>query len=78
VDSIIPAELRVSLLATGRFISIFPGSVYRFSARRPELQVLPIKQSLGHAPVGIVLFKDRTISPLAQLFINGCRELAKH
>jgi hypothetical protein len=41
------------------------------------LQVLPIKQSLGHVPVGIVLLKNRTISPLAQLFIKSCRELAK-
>ena len=72
-----PADLRMSLLATGRFISIFPDSVYRFSARRPELQVLPVKQSLGHAPVGIVLLKNRTISPLAQLFISSCIELAK-
>jgi len=72
-----PAELRMSLLATGRFISIFPNSVYRFSGWRPKLQVLPIKQSLGHVPVGIVLLKNRTISPLTQLFIKSCRELAK-
>jgi hypothetical protein len=41
------------------------------------LQVLPIKQSFGHVPVGIVLLKNRTISPLAQVFIKSCRELAK-
>jgi DNA-binding transcriptional LysR family regulator len=72
-----PAELRMSLLATGRFISIFPNSVFRFSGWRPKLQVLPIKQSIGHVPVGIVLLKSRTTSPLAQLFIKSCRELAK-
>jgi DNA-binding transcriptional LysR family regulator len=72
-----PAELRISLLATGRFISISPYSAYSLSARRPELKVLAVRQSLGHAPVGIVILKNRTISPLAQLFINNCRELAK-
>lgn len=72
-----PSELRISLLATGRFISIFPDSVYRFSARRPELQVLPVNQSLGHVPVGIVLLKNRAISPLTRLFIDSCREVAK-
>jgi DNA-binding transcriptional LysR family regulator len=72
-----PSELRISLLATGRFISIFPDSVYRFSARRPELRVLPVQPSIGHVPVGIVLLKNRTISPLAELFIENCRELAK-
>ena len=72
-----PAEVRISLLATGRFISIFPDSVLRFSARSPALKALPVKQSLGRMPVGIVTLKDRTISPLAQLFINTTRELAK-
>jgi DNA-binding transcriptional LysR family regulator len=71
-----PAELRISLLATGRFISVLPYSAYSLSARRPELHVLPVRQTLGHAPVGIVTLKNRTISPLAQLFINSCREVA--
>jgi DNA-binding transcriptional LysR family regulator len=71
------SEARMSLLTTGRFLTISPNSAYRFSARRPELKVLPIKQSLGHAPVGIVILKNRTISPLAQLFVKSCRELAK-
>src|SRR5262249_11724825 len=47
-------EVRMSLLATGRFISIFPESVLRFSARHSELKILPIKVSLSHVPVGIV------------------------
>jgi len=36
-----------------------------------------VKQSLGHAPVGIVFLKNRTISLLPQLFIENCSELAK-
>jgi DNA-binding transcriptional LysR family regulator len=72
-----PAELRISLLANGRFISIFPDSVLRFSARRRELKVLNIDEPLGHVPVGIITLKNRTISPLAQLFIAGSRELMK-
>jgi DNA-binding transcriptional LysR family regulator len=72
-----PSEIRMSLLATGRFISIFPESVLSFSASRPELKVLPVKQSLGRVPVGIVTLKDRTISPLTQMFISNCREIAK-
>jgi len=71
-----PSEVRIALLATGRFISMFPNSVLRFSTWRPELKVLPVKQSLGHMPVGIVTLKNRTISPLAQLFVIGSREAA--
>lgn len=71
-----PAEVRRSLLATGRFVSIFPDSILR-SARYPELKILPIKQKLRRIPVEIVVLKNRTISPLARLFIENCRELAK-
>jgi len=71
------SEARMSLVMTGRFLTISPNSAHRFSAKRPELKVLPIKQPLGHAPVGIVILKSRTISPMAQLFIKSCRELAK-
>ena len=72
-----PAEVRISLLATGRFISIFPDSILRFSTRRPEFKVLPVELSLSHVPVGIVTLKNRTLSPVAQLFIDSAREVAK-
>jgi DNA-binding transcriptional LysR family regulator len=67
----------MSLLATGRFISIIPNSVLRFSTRRPDLKVLPVKQPLSHMPVGIITLKNRTLSPVAQLFIDTAREIAK-
>jgi DNA-binding transcriptional LysR family regulator len=72
-----PAEVRISLLATGRFLSIFPASVLRFSTMRTELKVLPVKQAFARVPVGIVTLKNRTLSPLAQLFIDTAREVAK-
>jgi DNA-binding transcriptional LysR family regulator len=72
-----PVDVRITMLATGRFITIFPESVFRFSARRPELKVLPIKQPLSRLPVGIITLKNRTISPLAQHFIENAREIAQ-
>ena len=36
-------QVRISLLATGRFVTIFPASALRFPARRPELKVLPVE-----------------------------------
>jgi DNA-binding transcriptional LysR family regulator len=71
------AEVRVNLVAAGEFISIFSDSFLRFSARRSELKVLAVKQPLSRVPVGIVTLKNRTISPLAKLFIDISRELAK-
>jgi DNA-binding transcriptional LysR family regulator len=72
-----PAEARMALLATGRFISIFPDSVLRFSVKQPRLSVLPIKETLSRVPVGIVTLKNRTIGPLAQLVISNARDVAK-
>ena len=71
-----PVDVRITMLATGRFLTIFPESVFRFSARHPELKVLPVRQRLSRLPVGIIALKNRTISPLAQQFIQGSRELA--
>jgi DNA-binding transcriptional LysR family regulator len=69
-----PFEVRISLLASGRFISIFSSAL---SARRPELKVLPVRQPLMRVPVEIVTLKNRTISPAAQLFIDSSRQIAK-
>lgn len=73
-----PVDVRTSLLGTGRFITIFPRSVFRFSALRPPLRVLPVRQSFRRVPVGILTLKKRTISPLAQEVIEGAREAAKN
>ena len=44
---------------------------------RPDLKVLPVKLRLAHVPIGIVTLKNRTLSPVAQLFIEHAREVAK-
>jgi DNA-binding transcriptional LysR family regulator len=70
-------EVRLSLLATGRFLSIFPTSSLRFPAWRPELKVLPVELPIPRVPNGIITLKNRTLSPVAQLFIEHAREVAK-
>jgi len=71
----ITAELRISLLATGRFLTIFPASALKFPSRRPELKVLPVELPMAHVPVGIVTLKNRTINPVVKLFIEHAREV---
>jgi DNA-binding transcriptional LysR family regulator len=70
-------QVRISFLATGRFLSIFPTSALRFPTRRPELKVLPVELPHARVPIGIVTLKNRTLSPTAQLFIEHAREVAK-
>ena len=71
-----PAEPRISLVATGRFLTIVPSSVLSFS-KRPDIKVLPVELQHARVPVGIVTLKHRTLSPVAQLFIVAAREVAK-
>src|SRR6185437_7843197 len=68
---------RISLLATGRFVTIFPASALRFPARRAELKVLPVELPMARRPNGIVTLKNRTLSPVAQLLIDCAREVEK-
>jgi DNA-binding transcriptional LysR family regulator len=73
----IPVPERISLLATGRFITIFSTSALKFPSRQPELKVLPIELPVAHVPVGIVTLKNRSLAPVARLFIDTAREVAK-
>jgi DNA-binding transcriptional LysR family regulator len=69
--------LRIGLLATGRFLTIFPGSMLNFSAMRPLFTVLPVELPTISRPAGIVTLKGRTLSPLAERFIACAREIAE-
>jgi DNA-binding transcriptional LysR family regulator len=71
------SEVRTSLLATGRYLAIYPASALRFSTRHPEIRVLPVKLPMARLPNGIVTLKNRALGPVAQLFIDCAREIAK-
>jgi DNA-binding transcriptional LysR family regulator len=70
-------HVRMSLLATGRFFTIFPASALRFPTRHPEIKVLPVELPNSRVPNGVVTLKDRALNPVAQLFIEHAREVAK-
>ncbi len=70
-------QVQMKLLATGRFLTFFPTSTIRFSGQSPELRVLPVELPMTYIPNGIVTLKNRTLSPVAQLFIETAREIAK-
>lgn len=70
-------HMRISLLATGRFVTIFPASALRLLTKRSELKVLPVELPMARRPNGIVTLKNRALSPVARLVIDCARELAK-
>jgi len=70
-------EGRMNLLASGHFLTIFYPSVLRFSTGRPKFKVLPVELPSAPVSVGIVTLKNRTLSPVARLFVEHAREVAK-
>jgi DNA-binding transcriptional LysR family regulator len=74
---VLPTEVRINLLKTGRYLTILADFALRFPARRSEIKVLPVELPLARVPVGIVTLKNRTLSPVARLFIDAAHEVAK-
>jgi DNA-binding transcriptional LysR family regulator len=74
VATVSPEE-HMSLVATGRFLTIIPISAARFPVRRLDLKGLPVQ--LLMMPNGIVTLKNRTLSPVAALFIEDARDVAR-
>jgi DNA-binding transcriptional LysR family regulator len=70
-------ELRISLLTTGRFLTILPRSALIFPVKHQFIKELPVKFQITSRSIGILTLKDRVLSPVAQLFIDCAREVAK-
>ena len=68
--------VRNALVAHGRFLTIMPESTIR-SPNKPNLKVLPIDLPATRRPIAIITLKKRALSPVAKLFIDRARELAK-
>jgi DNA-binding transcriptional LysR family regulator len=69
-------HLYMRLIETGRWLGLVPASVMRFGGKHMRLKVLPVKVVSPPAPVGFVTIKDRTLTPLAQRFIECTRRIA--
>ena len=69
--------VRLALVAEGRFLTIAPEAALRWLGRDMPLAALPIDLSDFHNPIGIVTLKNRTLTPVARLFIETAREVVK-
>lgn len=70
-------HLRISLLATGRYLTLVPGSAMRFGPGANLLKPLPVALPRWHLPTGIFTLKGRMLSPVAQVFADCVRDVAK-
>jgi DNA-binding transcriptional LysR family regulator len=73
----VSVNLRTELLATGRFLTVFPSFSLRLPRRHPSLRALRVKLPSPQIPIAIVTLKDRTQNPSAKLFIDQVREITK-
>ena len=71
------ARLNAYLLASGRFLTVFPESMIRLSAKHVSFKVIAVELPHPPRPVVILTMKNRTLSPVAKLFIECAREVAK-
>jgi DNA-binding transcriptional LysR family regulator len=69
--------LRNQLLATGRYVTVLPESVLRHNAKQWSLKALPVDLGMKPMSVTIITLKNRTVSPVVQLFIEQVRVVAK-
>jgi DNA-binding transcriptional LysR family regulator len=70
-------QFQISLVETGRFLSIIPRTVLHFRRSSPQLKILPVDVGIQPYPVGIATLRNRTLSPVAQLFSRCARDVAR-
>jgi DNA-binding transcriptional LysR family regulator len=68
---------RIALVASGQFLSVLPITTLQLASKKPAPKALPIDLVMRRRPIGIVTLKHRAISPVAQLFIDNARAIAK-
>jgi DNA-binding transcriptional LysR family regulator len=71
------AHLRAHLLANDECITVFTRLGLRATADRYALKVLPVDLLDRPWPIVIVTLKNRTLSPVAERFIECTREITK-
>ena len=70
-------DVRMHLLATGRYLTILSRTVMQYNSERWSLRRLPIDLRTPDMPVAVFTLKNRTISPVVKLFIEHVQMQAK-
>jgi DNA-binding transcriptional LysR family regulator len=69
--------LRYQLIATGRYLTVMPDSVLKHNAKQWSLKALPVDLGMKPMSVTMITLKNKTASPLVQLFADQVRAVAK-
>jgi len=75
--SIGSAQCTSNLVAQGQYLGVLGSLFLHFNPPSVRLKVLPAKLAVSAPPIGIITLKGRTLSPVAQLFLDFARKVAK-
>jgi len=70
-------QLRARMLVEGEFIACMPRSLLQVKVDGVGLRTLPIKLAPHTFPVAIVTVKNRTLTPVVELFVERLRAFVK-
>jgi DNA-binding transcriptional LysR family regulator len=71
------AQCTSNLVAKGHFLGVHGSMFLRFTPPSVRLKVLPVELPIPSSSTSIVTLRHRTLSPVAQLFINYAREVTQ-
>src|SRR5262245_9471447 len=70
-------NLRNTLLATGRFLTILPSFMRGLSGKNSPLRGVDVDLPRTRRPIGMVRLKNRSLSPLTELVLDNIRTMTK-
>lgn len=70
-------NMRNRLLGTGRFLTMLPTFSLTLPGMESSIKALPIGLPSTRGPVAIITLRNRTLTPLAQMFIGRVRTFGK-
>jgi hypothetical protein len=69
--------MRNRLLTNGRFLTLLPRSALELPGKHPSIKALPVELTNARGTIGIIMLRNRSLSPLAELFIETMRAVTK-
>ena len=75
VSSTLP--VRNAMLSTGRFLSMVPRVVLQFPTEKQSFRAFRIDLPMTSRPLALLTLKNRTLNPVARLFIEWARQAAR-
>jgi DNA-binding transcriptional LysR family regulator len=70
-------NLRNTLLATGRYLTILPSFTLALAGKQSALRAVPLALPETRRAIGIVRLEGRALSPLGELFVERMRAATK-